>query len=273
MEESLIKVFTDILNSSDGMAATVIENVIKSPNEFNSSVYGAVQAIGDNAVLPVAYLCLSLFALIEMVAFTSKQNSGGEVLVQDIAKLFLKVVIAQLIMQNTFTVLGAVFELVTYITAGAQGYINTSGSLGIGDKATLLAQISDMSMFEQMSMYPLSWLVNMISLGLEIACWLLVFGRMIQIYIYTSFAPIPFSTFLNAEASGIGKNFLKSYAAVVLQGFFIVIVVFIYQMAIRDVFIDGELMDVCFGIIQWSVLLAYALWQTGSWSKSIMAAS
>ena len=105
-----------------------------------------------------------------------------------------------------------------------------------------------------------------------IVIFVIVYGRMVEIYLMTSLAPIPFSTFGNREQSQIGQNYLRSLFALGFQGFLIIICVGIYAVLVQSVAFSDDIIASIWGVMGYTVLLCFTLFKTGSLAKSVFSA-
>ena len=117
-----------------------------------------------------------------------------------------------------------------------------------------------------------SFIVQICSMILSVVIFVIVYGRMMEIYLMTSLAPIPFSTFGNREQSHIGQNYLRSLFALGFQGFLIMICIGIYAVMIQSVTFTDDIMMSIWGVMGYTVLLCFALFKTGSLARSVMSA-
>ena len=107
---------------------------------------------------------------------------------------------------------------------------------------------------------------------LSIIIFVIVYGRMIEIYCMVSLAPIPMATFGNHEQSHMGQNYLKCLFALGFQGFLILICVAIYAVLIQSVAISGDAINSIWSIVGYTVLLCFSLFKTSSVTKSVLGA-
>jgi hypothetical protein len=117
-----------------------------------------------------------------------------------------------------------------------------------------------------------TFLISMVMSILSVIITVIMYGRMIEIYLYTSVAPIPFATMTNKEWGNIGNNYLKGLFALAFQGFFMLVCVGIYSVLIKSMTISENLHGAMFSVAAYSVVLAFSLFKTGSLSKSIFNA-
>ena len=102
--------------------------------------------------------------------------------------------------------------------------------------------------------------------------FVIIYARMIEIYLMTSMAPIPFSTFANREIGHMGQNYFKSLFALGFQGFLILICVAIYAVLVQSISFSSDVISAIWGVMGYTILLCFTLFKTGSLAKSILGA-
>ena len=105
-----------------------------------------------------------------------------------------------------------------------------------------------------------------------IIIFVLVYGRMIEIYLMTSLAPLPVATLSNRELGGTGQNYLKSLFAVGFQGMLILVCVAIYAVLIQGIATGGDPIGAIWGTVGYTVLLCFMLFKTGGIAQRIFGA-
>ena len=102
-----------------------------------------------------------------------------------------------------------------------------------------------------------------------ICIFIIVYGRMIEIYLVTSIAPIPMATAMNREWGQMGQNYLRSLFALGFQGFLIIICVAIYAVLVQNMIVDTNISTAIWSCMGYTVLLCFTLFKTGSLAKSL----
>lgn len=241
--------------------------LMQSPAEFNPTVWSAMKSIAEVAVMPVAYTLLGLFFLIELWNITTKYNSSNDILPTEPYKLLFKVAIGKIILEKTFAILFAFFGIVQTIMDKA--VLPVGGTLSPADIDSLMKTLEGMGNLEKVfvwiGMQPNGLMIGLIGIAVQI----LILGRMIEIYLYTAIAPIPLSTLINAEVNSIGKGFLKNYAAVVLQGLFMMIIVSVYGVLVEGLATQPDISAATGQVLLYSGVLLFALWSSGKYAKGV----
>ena len=172
------------------------------------------------------------------------------------------------LLTNCFTIVMAVFDVAQHVVSRSAGVIN--GSLDVtAALADLETQLEAMGMWELIGLWLETNIINLCMWVLSIVIFVIVYGRMIEIYLTVSLAPIPFSTMANREWGQMGTNYLRSLFALGFQGFLIMVCVAIYAALVQSIPSSGDIHGAIWGTAGYTVLLAFALFKTGSLSKSI----
>lgn len=273
MDEKIRESLTEILSGVSGQVANIATEITKSPEQFNSTIWAAITSISNNAVLPIAYMVLGFLFLMDFYNITIKMNSQNQFLPMEPIMAMVKVAVTKYVVENTMKIMLAVFGLASEIVTKAAATLPGGGELNAGQVNQLMETLKDASLLEKILMR-----IELLPMGLIIqllgtVAWLISISRMIEIYMYCAVAPIPLATFASPELSSMGKNFLKSFAGVSLQGLFIIIVVAIYQVLIQSAATSTDIPAALGTVLGYSLLLVMALLQTGKWAKSIMNAA
>ena len=188
-------------------------------------------------------------------------------------KWFFKTFIAIYIMTNVFNIVMAVFDISQHVVARSAGVISNNTAIDISSvTATMRTQLEAMGTGELLGLYFESAFVNLTIWALTLCIFIIVFGRMIEIYLVTSIAPIPFATMVNREWGSIGNNYLKSLFALAFQGFLIMVCVGIYAVLIQTISFGGNIHAAIWSCLGYTVLLCFTLFKTGSLAKSVFSA-
>lgn len=257
-----------VVNGTKDSLNSVVETLTQTPEQFNPTIYNAVKAISENAVLPIAYMLLAMFAMIELWEITNRHNSGHEILPTQPVMLMVKVAVGKIILEKTFLILGAIIEIVNKIILSANNTV--SGFLDNSVTSPNFAEnISNMKFLDKFLTYISLGPSSQILKVMNILIIVIVYGRMIELYLYTAVAPIPFSMLINNSLSSTGKNFLKNYAAVTLQGVFIIIIVGIYGL-IAHAPVGASMFDTMSKSMFFSAVLIFCLFKTSGWAKNVI---
>ena len=268
-----------IMDSLSGMfdavnqqVADVATQVGTSPAGFSPGVFAMIRNVSESVIIPIAGLILTFIACYELIQLIIDHNNLANFETWIFFKWVFKTFVAVMLITNTFNITMAVFDV-------AQHVINSAGGIIDGTTAvdgTALTSMQDT--LEAMEIGPLIGVymeVLILGIGMKIMSliiFIIVYGRMIEIYLMTSLAPIPFSTFGNREQSQIGQNYLRSLFALGFQGFLIMICVGIYAVLIHSVSFSDNILGSLWGVMGYTVLLCFTLFKTGTLAKSVFNA-
>ena len=259
----------DAVNTQVGDIAAQVGT---SPESFEPRVFAMIKAVSNSAILPIAGVFLTLVACYELVQMVTEHNNLASFEPALITKWIIKTGCAVYLISNTFDIVMGVFEL-------AQEVISESSSIVTGNTAVnevgltrLEASLMEMDVGPLFGLFLQSFFIGITMQILSIAIFVIVYGRMIEIYLAVSLAPIPFSTIGSHEQSQMGQNYLRSLFALGFQGFLILICVGVYAVLIQSVSITDDAIASIWGIVGYTVLLCFTLFKTSSIAKSVLNA-
>ena len=269
IESNLTNMFTDV-NDKVGTIATAVG---KTPSSWNGSIYTMVKGLSDNVIVPIAGIIITFVLCYELISMVTEKNNMQEMDTWMFFKWFFKAAVAIYLLTNTFNIVMAVFDIGQHVVGGAAGVIGGSTSIDIA--STLDTMRTGMEAMEIGELLGLSIETLLISLCLKIMSILItviLYGRMIEIYLTVSVAPIPFATMTNREWGNIGTNYFRGLFALAFQGFLIMVCVGIYAVLINNMIIADDIHSALFSVAAYTVILCFSLFKTGSLSKSIFNA-
>lgn len=250
-------------------------NLVLSPETFNASIYNGVLVIMKNAVMPVAYVLLGLLFMFELYNVTVRTESPQGTLGVEIPfRVMFKMVVCKTVIDSTELILGAVYGISTEIIGNIGTTISGGNTLTPADIEVIRALIEDMEFGVKLMTAVEVTLIYLIVKFVMVIVSVIVVGRMVELYVLMSVAPIPFATFPNAEMSGVGKNYLKAFAAVCLQGVLIYIVVAMFPLlfgnaTMGDISDPNNFSESLMTAAGYAFVLLISIFATGRWAKSI----
>ena len=267
---NLETMFTDV-NEKVG---TIAGEVSKTPSTWNSGIFDMIKTLSDNVIVPIAGMIISFVLIYELITMVIDKNNMHDFDTSLFFRFLLKACIAVSLLSQTFDIVMAVFDVGSHVVTQAAGAISGSTSLDV--QSTLITMFN--SQLENMGIGELIGLgmeTMIVSLGMKIMSVLItviLYGRMIEIYLYVSVAPIPAATVTNREWGSVGTNYLKGLIALAFQGFFIMVCVAIYAVLVAGVAVADNLHTALWSVAAYTVILCFSLFKTGSLSKSIFNA-
>ncbi len=269
IEKNLGTMFNDV-NTKVG---TIAGDVGQTPQGWNGAIFDMIKNLSDNVILPIAGIIITYVLCYELIHMIMEKNHGNDMDFWEFFVYFVKMWIAVWILSHTFEITMAVFDIGQYIVNSASGII--SGATAI-DASSIIAQMSTtmqtMDLPELLLLMIETWIVGFGMKILSVLITVILYGRMIEIYLYCSVSPIPFATVSNREWGSIGTNYFKGLFALAFQGFFIMVCVGIYAVLISSMSVSGDVHMALFSIMAYTILLCYSLFHTGTLSKSIFNA-
>ena len=269
VDSNLTTMFADVNDQVGAIAA----EVGKTPQGWNSSIYNLVHNLSSNVMMPIAGMIISLVLCYELISMVTASNNLQNIDTWIFFKFVFKGGVAVYLLSHTFTIAMAVFDVSQHVVNSAAGVISNDTSINITN--TIAAMDTAMEAMEVGELVMLALETFVISLCMKIMSILIMvilYGRMVEIYLYTSAAPIPFATMVNREWGNIGTNYLRGLFALGFQGFFMMVCVGIYAVLVNTMVIADNIHFALFSIAAYTVILCFSLFKTGSLAKSVFNA-
>lgn len=269
---AIMNQLTGLFDSVNTQVGDIATQVGMTPANFSPGIFSMIRTVSESVIIPIAGLILTFIACYELIQMIVEHNNLANFETWIFFKWVFKTFVAVVLITNTFNIVMAVFDV-------TQNVINNAGGLIAGDTAINATALESLQgTLEAMEIGPLAALllnclvVQLTIKALSVVIFVIVYGRMIEIYLVTSLAPIPFSTFGNREQSMMGQNYLRSLFALGFQGFLIMICVGIYAVMIQSVSVSDDIIGSIWGILGYTVLLCFTLFKTGTLAKSVFSA-
>ena len=263
---------TGMVESVNTKVGDIAAQVGQTPQGWNSGIFSMIQNLSNNVILPIAGIILALVMTMEFIRIIMDKNNMHDFDTWSILMWVFKTACAILIVSNTWNIVMAVFDVSQTVVNNAAGMIvgNTDIELVTeGLEETLMA----MELSSLIGLWFQSMIVGVTMHILSIIIMLICFGRMIEIYLVTSVAPIPMSTMMNHEWSQMGQNYLRSLFALAFQGFLIIVCVAIYAVLVQNMVVESDISMAIWTVMGYTVLLCFTLFKTSSLAKSVFNAS
>lgn len=262
---------TGMVDSVNTKVGDIAAQVGQTPQGWNSGIFSMIQNLSNNVILPIAGIILALVMTMEFIRIIMDKNNMHDFDTWSILMWVFKTACAILIVSNTWNIVMAVFDVSQTVVNNAAGIIvgNTDIELVTeGLEETLMA----MELSSLIGLWFQSMIVGVTMHILSIIIMLICFGRMIEIYLVTSVAPIPMATMMNHEWSQIGQNYLRSLFALAFQGFLIIVCVAIYAVLVQNMVVESDISMAIWTVMGYTVLLCFTLFKTSSLAKSVFNA-
>ena len=268
-----------IMNNLSGMfssvndeVASIASDVAMSPANFSPGVFALVRNVSETVIVPIAGLILTFIACYELIQLIIEKNNLAHFETWIFFKWVFKTFVAVTIISNTFNIVLAVFDVTQHVITNAGGIIQGSTAVSEAQILALQSTVEAMDVPSLIGLWLQSLLVQITLMAISKVIFVIIYARMIEIYLMTSMAPIPFSTFANREIGHMGQNYFKSLFALGFQGFLIIICVAIYAVLVQSISFSSDVISAIWGVMGYTILLCFTLFKTGSLAKSILGA-
>ena len=259
----------DTVNAQVGQIAT---EVGQTPANFSPAIFNMIRTLSENVIMPIAGLILTFIACYELIQLVIGHNNLANFETWIFWKWIFKTFVAVTLITNTMNITMAVFDVAQHVVSQAGGLIGGTTAIDGSTLATMQSNLEAMDIGPLLSILLQSFVVQFLMYLLSALIFVIVYARMIEIYLMVSLAPIPFATFGNREQSMIGQNYLRSLFALGFQGFLIMVCVGIYAVLIQSVAFSSDIIGSLWGVMGYTILLAFTLFKTGAVAKSILHA-
>ena len=261
-----------MFDSVNQQVGQIAGDVGTTPANFSPAVFSMIRNISESVILPIAGMVLTFIACYELIQMLIEHNNLANFETWTFFKWVFKTFLAVTLISNTFNITMAVFDVAQQVISRSVGLISGSTSVSDATLTAMQATLEGMDLGPLLGLYLQTFVVQVTMLALSAIIFVIVYGRMVEIYLMVSLAPIPFATFGNHEQSHTGQNYLRSLFALGFQGFLIMICVGIYAVLIQNLSFSDNIISSIWGVLGYTVLLAFTLFKTGSLAKSVFAA-
>ena len=270
----IVNNLSGMFDSVNSQVGAIAGQVGATPQAWNGAIYSMIRTLSDNVILPIAGVILAFVMTMELIQMISDKNSmHGDVDTWMFFKWIFKTACAVLIVTNTWNIVMGVFDVGQSVVNSAAGVISGDASVDITTVVVDLEErLMEMDLGSLFGLWFQSLFVGICTWALTICIFIITFGRMIEIYLVTSVAPIPMATMASRESGNIGQNYLRSLFALAFQGFLIIVCVAIYAALVQNIAVGTDISYAIWTCMGYTVLLCFTLFKTGSMAKSIFSA-
>ena len=264
---------TTLFDDVNTKVGTITAEVSRTPQGWNAGIFSMVRNLSENVIVPIAGLIITFVLCYELITVITEKNNMHDIDTFIFFKYIFKACVAVYLLSNTFNITMAVFDVAQSVVNSAGGII--AGNTNIDISSTIATMQTEMQTMELGGLVQLALETMIVSLCLKIMSILItviLYGRMIEIYLTVSVSPIPFATMTNREWGNIGTNYFKSLFALGFQGFFMMVCVAIYAVLVNSMTVSADIHAALFSIAAYTVILCFSLMKTGSLSKAIFGA-
>ena len=270
--EAIMGNLSGLFDTVNQQVGEIASDVGMTPANFSPGVFALIRNISENVIIPIAGLILTFIVCHELIQLIIEHNNLANFETWIFFKWIFKTFVAVTIISNTFNITMAVFDVSQHVVNASAGIISGSTAVDATALEAMEETLNAMEIGPLLGLFLQSFIVQVTMSILSVVIFVIVYGRMVEIYLMTSLAPIPFSTFGNREQSQIGQNYLRSLFALGFQGFLIIICVGIYAVLVQSVAFSEDIIASIWGVMGYTVLLCFTLFKTGSLAKSVFSA-
>lgn len=269
----IISNLTGMFDSTNQQVSQIVGEVGLTPQAWNSGIFNMIQNLSNSVILPIAGAILAFVMTLELIQLITDKNNLNDVDTWMFFKWVFKSAAAVLIVTNTWTIVMGIFDAAQSVVSSAAGVIVGNTNIDI---TTLMVDMEDRLM--DMDIGPLfglwfqSLFVGICTWAITICIFIVIYGRMIEVYLVTSIAPIPMATMVNREWGQMGQNYLRSLLALGFQAFLIVVCVAIYAVLVQNIAVSTDISSAIWTCMGYTVLLCFSLFKTSSLAKSVFNA-
>ena len=273
LSDAIMANFQNSFDYVNGKIQDVATQVGQTPGGWNPGVFSMIRTLSETVVLPIAGIILTFVLCYELIQLIIEKNNMHDFDTFNIFKWIFKTFIAVFILTNTFNIVMGVFDIGQHVINQAAGVITGTTNLGSPEMmAAIQAQLQGMGVGELIGLFLETFIIQLCLFIMGIVIFIVVVGRMLEIYLTVSVAPIPFSTMVNREWGQMGNNYLKSLFALAFQGFLIMICIGIYAVLVAQIATASNIHLAVWTLAGYTALLCFILIKTGGMAKSIFSA-
>ena len=262
--------FTDVNDKVDAISG----EVSLTPATWNSSIFSMIENLSDNVIIPIAGIIITYVLCYELISMVIDKNNMHDYDAGMFFKYIFKACIAVMLLSRVSDIVLAVFDVGSYMVSEASSAITDSTEINVGTtiQDMFTAQLSTMDAGQLVGLGIETMFCTFCMKIMSVLITVILYGRMIEIYLYVSVAAVPFATITNREWGSIGTNYIKGCIALAFQGFFIMVCVGIYAALVSSISLSTDLHSALWQVMAYTVVLCFTMFKTGSLAKSIMNA-
>jgi hypothetical protein len=262
-----------MFDSVNQQVADISVQVGRTPQGWNGSIFNMIQNLSETIIIPIAGAILAFVMTLELIQLIVEKNNLHDVDTWMFFKWVFKSAAAILIVTNTWNIVMGVFDVAQSVVAQAAGIIGSDASIDISTvMADMETRLMEMDLGPLFGLWVQSLFIGITMWALYICIFIVIYGRMIEIYLVTSVAPIPMATMMGKEWGGMGQNYLRSLFALGFQAFLIIVCVAIYAVLVQGIATEDDIIMAVWTCVGYTVLLCFTLFKTGSLSKAVFQA-
>ena len=269
----VISNLTNMFDSTNTQVGGIVGQVGLTPQAWNSSIFSMIQNLSQTIMLPLAGAILAIVITLELIQLITDKNNLNDVDTWMFFKWVFKSAAAVLIVSNTWNIVMGIFDAAQSVVSSAAGLVAGNTSIDISTvTGTLQTTLEAMELGPLFGLWFQSLFAGICSWAVTICIFIVIYGRMIEVYLVTSVAPIPMATMANREWGQMGQNYLRALFALAFQAFLIIVCVAIYAVLVQNITLSNDISAAIWTAMGYTVLLCFCLFKTGSLAKSVFNA-
>lgn len=269
----IVSNLSGMFDSTNEQIGEIAGQVGLTPQAWNSGIFSMIQNLSNNVILPLAGAILAIVMTLELIQLITDRNNLNDVDTWMFFKWVFKSAAAVLIVSNTWTIVMGIFDAAQSVVNGAAGVMIGNTSIDISSVVTdLESRLMEMDVGPLLGLWFQSLFVGICTWAITICIFIVIYGRMIEVYLVTSVAPIPMATMANREWGQMGQNYLRTLFALGFQAFLIMVCVAIYSVLVQNISVSGEISNAIWTCMGYTVLLCFCLFKTSSLARSVFNA-
>lgn len=269
----IVSNLSGMFDSTNAQIGEIAGQVGLTPQAWNSGIFNMIQNLSNNVILPLAGAILAIVMTLELIQLITDRNNLNDVDTWMFFKWVFKSAAAVLIVSNTWTIVMGIFDAAQSVVNGAAGVMIGNTSIDISSVVTdLEGRLMEMDVGPLLGLWFQSLFVGICTWAITICIFIVIYGRMIEVYLVTSVAPIPMATMANREWGQMGQNYLRTLLALGFQAFLIMVCVAIYSVLVQNISVSGDISNAIWTCMGYTVLLCFCLFKTSSLARSVFNA-
>ena len=269
----IVSNLSGMFDSTNAQIGEIAGQVGLTPQAWNSGIFNMIQNLSNNVILPLAGAILAIVMTLELIQLITDRNNLNDVDTWMFFKWVFKSAAAVLIVSNTWTIVMGIFDAAQSVVNGAAGVMIGNTSIDISSVVTdLEGRLMEMDVGPLLGLWFQSLFVGICTWAITICIFIVIYGRMIEVYLVTSVAPIPMATMANREWGQMGQNYLRTLLALGFQAFLIMVCVAIYSVLVQNISVSTDISTAIWTCMGYTVLLCFCLFKTSSLARSVFNA-
>ena len=269
----IVSNLSGMFDSTNEQIGEIAGQVGLTPQAWNSGIFNMIQNLSNNVILPLAGAILAIVITLELIQLITDRNNLNDVDTWMFFKWVFKSAAAVLIVSNTWTIVMGIFDAAQSIVNGAAGVMIGNTSIDISSVVTdLESRLMELDVGPLLGLWFQSLFVGICTWAITICIFIVIYGRMIEVYLVTSVAPIPMATMANREWGQMGQNYLRTLFSLGFQAFLIMVCVAIYSVLVQNIAVSTDISTAIWTCMGYTVLLCFCLFKTSSLARSVFNA-